>query len=475
MKLFGWTITRHKAAVPTADAGLASLSTRGSWWPLVREAWAGAWQRNVEISTQDVLTYSTVWACLTLIAGDISKLRIKLVARDRDGIWSEVENAAYSPVLRKPNDYQNRIKFIECWILSKLTWGNTYVLKERNNRGTPGTGNVAQLYILDPSRVKTLVSKSGDVYYALSTDPLSGITEDVVVPASEIIHDVHAPLYHPLCGLSPISACGLAAMQGLKIQQQSELFFANNSQPGGILTAPGSITDPVANRIKEHWEKNFAGANVGRVAVLGDDLKYQPLSVNAHDAQLIEQLKWTAENVCTAFHVPGWKVGIAPMPAYGNVQAANIEYYAQALQGLIENLELCLDDGLDTGKDLGVELDVDALMRMDSATQMDIAVKGVGGAIYKPNEARAIFDLKPVTGGDTPYLQQQNYSLAALDRRDKAAPPAATNPGGTQPALSEPAKHADDEEIQAIGTWRVKTVGLLDRYRQPWRPAPATT
>ncbi len=35
-----------------------------------------------------------------------------------------------------------------------------------------------------------------------------------------------------------------------------------------------------------------------------------------------------------------------------------------------------------------------------------------------PNEARRREDLPPVDGGDTPYLQVQNYSLAALANRD---------------------------------------------------------
>ena len=30
--------------------------------------------------------------------------------------------------------------------------------------------------------------------------------------------------------------------------------------------------------------------------------------------------------------------------------------------------------------------------------------------------------MPPVQGGATPYLQQQNYSLAALDARDKGGP-----------------------------------------------------
>jgi phage portal protein BeeE len=49
------------------------------------------------------------------------------------GIWTETDSPAFSPVLRKPNRYQNRIQFWESWILSKLTRGNAYVLKERDN------------------------------------------------------------------------------------------------------------------------------------------------------------------------------------------------------------------------------------------------------------------------------------------------------------------------------------------------------
>jgi hypothetical protein len=56
-----------------------------------------------------------------------------LVEQDSNGIWKEVDVAAFSPVLRKPNRYQNRIKFIEQWVVSKLLHGNTYVLKQRDN------------------------------------------------------------------------------------------------------------------------------------------------------------------------------------------------------------------------------------------------------------------------------------------------------------------------------------------------------
>jgi phage portal protein BeeE len=58
-----------------------------------------------------------------------------------------------------------------------------------------------------------------------------------------------------------------------------------------------------------------------------------------------------------------------------------------------------------------------------------------------PNEGRAKLDLKPAEGGNSPYLQQQNYSLAALAKRDAQADPFATAapkaPVAAAPAASQ--------------------------------------
>ena len=54
-----------------------------------------------------------------------------------------------------------------------------------------------------------------------------------------------------------------------------------------------------------------------------------------------------------------------------------------------------------------------------------------------PNEARAEIGLQPVAGGDTPYLQQQNYSLAALAKRDAKDDPFSKD-------LSAPTQTAED-------------------------------
>jgi HK97 family phage portal protein len=441
MQIFGFTVTRAspKTLSPVQTWGGAG-SGRG-WFPLlVRDPFPGAWQQNSEIRLGDVLAYSAVFACVTLIASDIGKLRVRLVKQDGNGIWSETESPAFSPVLRKPNHYQTHIKFFEQWITSKLVYGNTYVLKERDQRGV-----VIAMTVLDPQRVTPLIAPNGDVYYELRRDDLAGVynQENITVPAREIIHDLMVPLYHPLVGVSPIYACGLAAMQGLRIQDNSAQFFGNGSNPGGVLVAPGAIDDDTAKRLKEFWDTNFSGLNVGKVAVLGDGLKYEPMSINAVDAQLIEQLKWSAENVCMCFHVPAYMIGAAPAPAYNNIEALNQQYYAQCLQALIENAEASLDEGLGltetAGRTLGTEFDLEGLLRMDTAAKVKAAAEAIGAGFMKPNEARRQFDLPPVAGGDTPYLQQQNFSLAALDKRDRGDPFAKPAPApAAAPAANQP-------------------------------------
>ena len=180
----------------------------------------------------------------------------------------------------------------------------------------------------------------------------------MTIPASEIIHDRWNTFYHPLVGISPIASCGIAAAQGLAIQNNSARFFNNNSNPGGVLTAPGAISDETAARLKAYWDTQYSGANAGKVAVLGDGLKYEPMAVTATDAQLIEQLKMSAEMVCTAFGVPAYKIGVGPAPAYNNIEALNMQYYTDALQIHVESIEECLDQGLGISRPLGTEFDL---------------------------------------------------------------------------------------------------------------------
>lgn len=453
--------TRVRNAIP--DIATA-VDTRGGWFNIIREPWGEAWQANVSIDApRDILAFSAVFACITVIASDVAKLRIKLVIEDEDGISEEPKQSPYLAVLRKPNGYQTRIKFIEQWIVSKLLTGNCYALKKRDARGM-----VRALYMLDPQRVTPLITRGGEVYYKLSADNLSE-TGEVSVPATEIIHDMMVSLWHPLVGVSPIYACGLSATHGRKIQHNATKFFDNMSRPSGVLSAPATIPDETARRLKTYWEENYTGGNIGRLAVLGDGLKYEAMTIPAVEAQLIEQLRWTVEDVARCFHMPLYKIG-GPMPPQTSIEVMQQTYYNDCLQSLIESAEANLDLGLSLPSNYYTEFDLDGLMRMDTAARYEATGKAIKDGWLSPNEARKKENMKPVEGGESPMIQQQNYSLAALKKRDSKADPFATAvPARSATDAAEPAAANDPNAGDAA------TRALADIYVRGFAEDAAAT
>jgi HK97 family phage portal protein len=375
---------------------------------------AGGRGTEVQVDSKDkMLQFSAVYACVSGISFDIAKLHLQ--HKRKKGDVAEVLIGGLADLFKRPNQYQTQFQFIQQWVTSKLLTGNTYVLKKRKGNKIEG------LYILEPDAVQVLVSDSGEVFYELKADNLSAIQEKVTVPAIDMIHDRYACLFHPLVGISPIYACGYSATMGNAITNTSAGFFQKQATPGGILTAPGRISDETAARLRDEWQSRYSGQNAGRVAVLGDGLKFERMVMTATDAQLIEQLRWTIEDIARAFRYPLYKLGAGTPPISNNVEMLNLEYYSGCLQPMIEAMESVMDLGFDLKADEFVEFDLNGLSRMDTQSTYNNISAGIKGGFLSPNEGRKAINLPPVEGGDGVFLQQQNYStedLAKLRSRE---------------------------------------------------------
>jgi len=446
---FGFKITRTSDEVQRSLTVPSSTSNWG-WFGSVLEPFAGAWQKNIVADRKEMLlAFSAVFACVSLIANDIGKLEPEvLVEDDKTGVCTEAPNTSpfWKPI-DKPNPYQNRIQFYTYWLVMKLLYGNVYVFLERE----PTRRMVVNMYVLDSRKVKPLIAEDGSVFYQMQEDSLSQINSELTLPASEVIHDRGLTLFHPLIGVSPIFACGSSATQGIRIQRNSATFFDNMSRPSGQLYSPGTIKNETAERLKAEFEKNFSVGNLGRFFVGGDGLKFEAITIPAVDAQLIEQLKWTVEDVARCFHVPMYKLSGGENPKFSNLGAMNQDYYGQCLQPLVESIELLLKEGLSMPSNMEVRFDVErGLLRMDPSGRADVNQKRIAAGYLAPNEARKEDNLPPVKGGESPYLQQQNYSLGALAERDanqpfkkpdpapSPAPPANNDPQGQGAPASDP-------------------------------------
>lgn len=417
MVIFGFEILRSK------QKQLTPISDWRGGWRNILEPFAGAWQQNVSEKHGTVLCYPTLYACLNRISQDIGKLPFLLKALQDNGTEKIVDNPAYSPVLKKPNHYQTAQQFREAWALSRLIHGNTYVLKQRDDRNV-----VIKLYVLDPCRVQPMVSDTGDVFYQINYPSADNLlpsdypAEQLVIPAREIIHDRLNCFHHQLIGVPPVCAAHWPAVKNLKILKSSAEFFGNHAQPGGILTAPAGMSETDALAVREYWQTNYSGQNAGKVAVIGADMKFTSFAQKSADSQLVEQMRYSDEQICQPFGIPPFKIGIGSIPAGLGVDAINLLYYDDALSGPIESMENLLDEGLSIPNKLGIWMDLEPLLRMDEGRRAEVQEKLVKGMIRTPNEARLRFNDPPTAGGETLWGQHQDYPLGMLANRTDLDP-----------------------------------------------------
>jgi len=412
VRVLGYELSLSKVA------SAAPVSTgRDGWWPIIREPYTGAWQRNESITAQAALGNPSVFGCVSAISADIAKIAPPLLLEaDDDGFWTETTNSAYTPVLRTPNRYQTAQQFHEQVVLGLLLHGNAYLLKTRDARGV-----VDALYALDPARVKVLVAPDGSVYYELQPNDLAGIVPadtPMIAPAREIIHVRINCFFHQLMGVSPLYAVAGAVSQAQAIESSSTGFFANGGRSPFALVAPTKLDPLSAERVKDQAIKFKSSGTM----ILELGMQIVPMPTSAADTQLIAQLGWTEETIAKCFRYPISLLNSAKQPPYANAEASQLQYKS-CLEPYMVSIANGLTAGLELPLYLKVEFDDTLLSWMDTATRTKAAQTAIVSGM-SPNEVRyTYYGLGPVPGGELPYLQQQNWPVSQLADRTPTPPP----------------------------------------------------
>jgi HK97 family phage portal protein len=446
-------------AVPSSDltrAAPSSLSAvpsiafmGGASVPLshgyVHEPYAGAWQHNRECVGQNGI-FSAVYACITTISSDIAKLPPRIRKQNADGSSEFYDQHPASRVLWTPNAYQTHVDFWGQFMASCLFTGNTYAYLVRDARNV-----ISAMHLLDPRCVRPMLGPDGSIWYRTSQTQIVDAIQSEYIPARDILHHRLLCLTHPLVGVSPLFAAGYSAQTGQVIQANSLSFFSNMSRASGVLTTPDKLNDAQLTRIKTEWEQNFKAGSIGRAAVLSAGLKWEPLSINAADAQLIEQLRWSVEDVARCFRVPMYMISDAAKISYKNSEQLARNYYAQTLQYHLESIEARIESAFGFGGAIYCEFDLDSLLRMELDVRMTAYKEGISAGVLTINEARKREQLPPMDGGDEPLVQMQYIPLSRCgEQLDKAMTLAQTAPPPDEDAPDD--EEVDTEEEPGVDT-----------------------
>ena len=285
--------------------------------------------------------------------------------------------------------------------------GNAYAVGFRTDR------NEFDSVHLLPSRgtMPYVDHETKAIFYAAGNNPLVGDLE-YMIPQRDVLHvRLHCPV-HPLIGVSPVAAAAMSLQTNASITQSQAMFFNNMRRPSGILSTDNKLTRDQMLELRAAFDQQAADMNKGGIPILSNGLKWNQLSVDSQDAQVIDAFHMSVEDVARAYRIPLPLVGDYRNATYNNVEQLISAWLSTGLGFVIEHLELAINDFFALGPNERCNFDTDTLLRTDFAGRVDGYTKAIQNGLMTPNEARArMGGLNPVEEGDTPLVQQQMVPL----------------------------------------------------------------
>jgi HK97 family phage portal protein len=435
-------------AVPMASGGGLG-GTPNVLWPTGNgdRGQPGSWQMNLREPTPlSLLAFSAVYACVTMISSDISKLPIIVNKIDGQTGAAEVQRSDYYAALfREPNEYQTYSDFMQLFILSFLLQGNGYAwIGQRNRRG-----ETTAMHVLDPRTTYPYIGEDGSVFYRCGFNRLAGLVGDEIIPERDIVHH-RLPLLpaYPLVGVTPIYAAAASTSVGISILSNSQKFFGNASRPSGVLTAPGKVSEPTMNRLAQDWDNNYSGERFGKTAVLPEGLKWEPLTITAQDAQLIEQMRFSVEDVGRVFRVPPFLLGDTNRVTYRNSEALARAYLSGCLANHIEAMQRRWERAFQFPMNYQIRYDLSQFLASEIDVRYLAYQQALNAGWMSINEVRGKEGLPPVEGGDEPRVQMQYVPLSAANGPPPTPTP--TPPDEVTPPPSNPDAAFDIERVRGL-------------------------
>lgn len=422
----------------------AGLGEFGGVYPI--EPTGDGWQRNLEVPSYGVRRIPAAYAAVMANATAVSQCWPRHLRETKAKQFERVTSSPAFRVFRKPNDYETWPVFILNLIAAMQFDGTGYAvaLRDENNK-------VTSLHRTPRNGCQPFISPiSGEVFYSIGHNELtpdfhgsiSGL--EYVVPASDVMALRQFCPRHPLRGESPATAAALAMGVNVALSQSQAVFFSRMSRPSGVLVSEQQLNAQQIERARENWNSQSALLAQGGVPVLGNGMKWVPMTITSEDSQLIEAQRMSIEDIARVYRVPLPVIGDLSHSTLTNVEALINFWLATGLGSLLELVERAFDDlfGFDTVTEY-TDFDTTALLRTDFAARIDALCKAIQGGLYKPDEARATEGLGPVPGGDKVYVQKQMVPLGTTvnDLADPGQEPSTGAEGtsaGQEPAQEPP-------------------------------------
>ncbi|UWU16007.1 phage portal protein [Rhizobium sullae] len=341
------------------------------------------------------LNMSTASRCISLITGAFASADVTLYRQAADGSPEPaVGHALYDLMLNGTADmsaYELKSALME----SLASYGEAFAKVSFDNQG--------RLTSLDPLEWQNVsVENLGNGRLQYRVVDLLRNNAVTVHSSNDIFHAKWRP--KNLRGRSPLALAALSMGIASDFENAVATDARSGFKAGGILTAPGAIANDTAKRLKATFESGYMGAaGTGKIAVLGDGLKFDRMALSNADNEVLENRRLNAYLVAQAYGVPPDVAGLPFHSTWSSASEANRQFVNLAAEVWSQCLcqQLCAFVlGSRERKTLYLAAKWDLLIS-GSLQERSAAYNSLTSAgIMTLNEARQTMDLKPLENGN---------------------------------------------------------------------------
>lgn len=242
------------------------------------------------------------------------------------------------------------------------------------------------------------------------------------VPRGDIVHIPLFAMPGQRVGLSPIASFAQTLGIGLQAQTYaSDWFAAGGFPPGTFRNEEKAVSQEEAEIIKS---RVVNAIRTHTPLVHGSDWKYDPISVPPEEAQFVETMKMTTNQIAAVYGIPPEMIGgeSGSSMTYANVEQQQINFVMFTLRPWLVVLEHAFSSLLPDRQ--YVKFNSDALIRADLKTRWEVNQIRLNTGAANVDEIRVQEDEPPLPNG-----QGQSYN-AITGTTTPSNPAPADQPGG---------------------------------------------
>jgi HK97 family phage portal protein len=226
-------------------------------------------------------------------------------------------------------------------------------------------------------------------------------------PPWEILH-IAGLGFNGLSGYSIISLAREGIATGLAYEEYSGRFFSNNATPAGFLEIPGVVDKQTKDTIRADWYGTHGGVTKSQlIGIIGQGMKFNPISVQARDAQFLESRKFTVTEVCRWFNIPPHMIFDLERSTNNNIEQQSLESVIYTFRPWCVRIEQAIKCKMIPEDDVTVEHRLEGLLRGDTAARTAYYTAGRQWGWLSINDIRELENMELIDDGDE-YLTPLN-------------------------------------------------------------------